>query len=183
MSIHVAITRRVREGHEAEFEEKLLRFAQQSLSHPGTRGVQVLRPAPDSDSREFGILRSFASVADRDSFYQSALFKNWESDIRPLVDGAPLNRQLHGLEEWFRDPTQPNERADSGPPPKWKMALVIWVALLPQVLLLRVILPPLPYAFGPAISTAIPVALLTWVVMPLLTRLLRRWLHPHASAG
>jgi antibiotic biosynthesis monooxygenase (ABM) superfamily enzyme len=35
----------------------------------------------------------------------------------------------------------------------------------------------LPFPLGAAISTAIPVAMLTWVVMPRLTKLLYRWLY------
>ena len=52
------------------------------------------------------------------------------------------------------------------PPANWKMAIVTWVALLPLAIALA------------HMSTAIPVALLTWLVMPALTRLLYRWLYP-----
>ena len=43
-------------------------------------------------------------------------------------------------------------------------------------------LAPLRLAFSPsALSTAIPVAMLTWVVMPRLSRVLSRW--PYASSS
>lgn len=57
-AVHCAITLNVREGKEAEFEEVLLRFVQLSLDYRGTTGVHLIRPAPESGSREFGILRS-----------------------------------------------------------------------------------------------------------------------------
>jgi antibiotic biosynthesis monooxygenase (ABM) superfamily enzyme len=60
------------------------------------------------------------------------------------------------------------------------MALVTWVALLPMVVGLAYIFAPLRLTFlvEAALSTAIPVAMLTWIVMPRLTRLLYRWLYP-----
>jgi antibiotic biosynthesis monooxygenase (ABM) superfamily enzyme len=52
------------------------------------------------------------------------------------------------------------------------------MALLPQVILLSFIIPKvLPFPVGVALSTAIPVAMLTWVVMPRLTKLLYSWLY------
>ena len=65
------------------------------------------------------------------------------------------------------------------PPAKWKMALLTWLALLPQVVALGFLLAPLrlPFVIAAPVSTAIPVALLTWVIMPRLTRLLSRWLY------
>ena len=57
------------------------------------------------------------------------------------------------------------------------MALVTWCALLPQVLLLGEVMPhELPKLVKSMLGTAIPVVMLTWVVMPWLTRLLQRWL-------
>jgi uncharacterized protein len=75
--IHIAITLRVRKSHVAEFERALEDFASRSFAEPGARGVQCLYPRPGSASTEYGILRSFASTADRDAFYGSAFFKDW----------------------------------------------------------------------------------------------------------
>jgi uncharacterized protein len=63
-------------------------------------------------------------------------------------------------------------------PTKVVMTLVTWVALLPQVIVLAYALAPLPLPFllG-SVSAAIPGAMLTWVVMPNLSRLLYAWLY------
>ena len=53
MPIHVAITRRVRAGSEAEFQQALREFLQTSFAHSGVQGASMLTPAPGSDSREF----------------------------------------------------------------------------------------------------------------------------------
>lgn len=81
-----------------------------------------------------------------------------------------------GLETWFTLPG-----STRAAPAKWKMALVTWCALLPHVLLLGALLPrDLPYPLGPALGTALPVASLTWLVMPRLSAWLAGWLYPHA---
>ena len=97
-------------------------------------------------------------------------------DLAQSAD-QPLVR--HGLETWFTLPGRPTLPA----PPKWKMAVVTWLALLPKVLVLGSLLPmDLPVVARAAVSTAIPVALLTWVVMPRVTRWLAPWLYARRGA-
>ena len=85
----VAIIRKARAGGEAKFEAALHEFIQRSLGEPGQLGVHVLRPAPGSDSREYGILRRFANAAARDAFYSSAVFRDWQQKVAPLTEGDP----------------------------------------------------------------------------------------------
>ena len=87
MPIHVAITRRVRAGSEAEFQQALQEFFQRSFAHGGVLGASMLIPPPGSDSREFGILRTFADEKERDAFYASPMFKAWEERARTLTEG------------------------------------------------------------------------------------------------
>jgi len=62
------------------------------------------------------------------------------------------------------------------------MALVTWATIFPLITGVVVATAPLP---GPlplvarlAVTTGITVPLMTWVVMPQVTRLLGRWLYP-----
>ena len=174
MSIHVAITRRVRPGREPEFEERLRKFVQASLDNPGTRGVQMLHPAPDAEVREYGILRSFATEADKDAFYQSPAYLQWVKDVGHLVEGEHTQRELHGLEAWFRQP-------DGGHPPRWKMGVATLAGVYPTSLLLGTFLGPhlhgLPRPVATLVVAVAMVLCLTWVVMPLVTKVLQHWLH------
>jgi antibiotic biosynthesis monooxygenase (ABM) superfamily enzyme len=176
MSIHVAITRRVLPGREAEFEAALREFFQASFSHGSVMGANMLTPAPGSDSREYGILRTFANEAERNAFYSSPNFRAWEEKARTMTEGEPSYRPLHGLEAFFHS-------AD-GAPTRWKMALATLVGVYPTSLLLGFLVAPqlhtLPKALVSLVIASCMVAQLTWVVMPLLTKLLHRWLHPHA---
>ncbi len=175
MPIHIAITRRVRPGCEARFQEALREFLQASFAHGGVLGASMLVPLPGTDSREFGILRTFANEAERDAFYESPMFKAWEERARALTEGEPKYRQLHGLEAWFRSP--------HNPPPRWKMALATLLGVYPTSLFLWATVGgavhtwPLPTRS--LVIAGFMVVLLTWVVMPLVTRLLHDWLHPH----
>lgn len=174
MPIHIAITRRVRPGCEAEFQAALREFFQASFAHGGVLGASMLTPPPGSDSREFGILRTFANETERDAFYESPMFKAWEERARTLTEGEPEYRQLHGLEAWFRSPHKP--------PPRWKMALGTLLGVYPTSLLLAVTVGEAVHTW-PLLARSLAVAgcmvaLLTWVVMPLVTRLLHSWLNP-----
>lgn len=174
MSIHVAITRRVRPGCEAEFQEALREFLQTSFSQETVLGASMLTPSPGSGSRDYGILRTFASEADCDAFYQSSLFKAWEERARTLTEGEAVYRQLHGLEAWFRSPQEP--------PPRWKMAVATLAGVYPTSVLIGLLVGPLTrglhFLAGSLVFAGLMVALLTWFVMPLVTRLLHHWLHP-----
>lgn len=67
MPIHVAITRRVRPGCEAPFQQALRQFFQDSFAHGGVLGATMIVPTPGSNSRDFGIPRTFADEKERDA--------------------------------------------------------------------------------------------------------------------
>src|SRR6266700_3988689 len=155
--VHVAITRRVRPGCEAEFQQALREFFQTSFAHGGVWGASMLTPPPGSDAREYGILRTFANDQERDAFYESPMFKAWDERARTLTEGEPVYRQLHGLEAWFRSP--------AGPPPRWKMAALTLLGVYPISLLIGLFLSSqlrkLPLALNLFIVSALIVTCLT----------------------
>ena len=173
MPIHIAITRRVRPGCETEFQQALREFFQNSFAHGGVWGASMLTPPPGSDTREYGILRTFANEQERDFFYESPMFKAWDERAKALTEGEPVYRQLHGLEAWFRSPHHS--------PPRWKMALATFLGVFPVAMILNLTLGSAirswPFLLSNAVFNACMVALLTWVVMPLVTRALQGWLH------
>lgn len=174
MPIHVAITRRVKPGCEAEFQAALREFFQSSYAHGGVLGTTMIVPSPGSESREFGILRTFASEKERDDFYASPIFKAWEKKCQTLTESNSWTyRPLHGLEAWFRSPHLP--------PPRWKMAVVTFLGVFPVATALSLTLGPAirswHFLLGNAVFNLCVVALLTWIVMPLVTRTLHPWLH------
>lgn len=174
MAIHVAVTRRVLPGREAEFEDALREFFQASFGQKSVLGASMIVPPPGVESREFGILRTFADEGQRDAFYSSPMYLDWERRAKDLTEGDPERRELTGLEAWFRN-------AEGPPPPRWKMAVITWVAVWPVSMLVPAAVLPLvrpllhPVLAAGAIAACI-VTVLTWVAMPLLVKITHPWL-------
>src|SRR2546426_5978852 len=90
MPIHVAITRRVKIGREGEFQQALRDFFQKSFAQDGVLGAHMLTPLPGSDSREFGLLRTFVDEKTRDEFFESGMFKAWEDRKSTRLNSSHL---------------------------------------------------------------------------------------------
>ena len=181
--IQVAIVRTVRAGCEAEFEKALHAFVERSLALSGQLGVHVIRPVPGSGSRQYGIIRRFADRESLAAFRESPEYLEWNQIAMDLTEGNGRVEELCGLESWF---TLSGETLQ--PLPQWKMAIATYLGVLPVVMALALSLGPFLRSWNFVLSNivfnALVLALLTWVVMPLTTRALHRWLyasHPKAS--
>lgn len=179
MAIHVAITRRVRPGCEAEFQKALRAFLLASMAREGMLGVHLLTPPPGDGSGEYGILRTFADAAERDAFYASPLYADWLERVAPLTIGDCARRELTGLEAWFR--------GTNALPPRWKMATATLIGVYPTSLLLSLTVAKgtgdWPFLLRNLAFAAAMVGVLTWLVMPAVTRVLRDWLHAAPAAA
>ena len=86
---------------------------------------------------------------------------------------SKVQREMTGLEAWFRSP--------QNPPPRWKMAVATYLGVVPVIMGLSLTIGPVVrswnFILNNLVFNACVVALLTWVVMPLITRILHRWLH------
>ncbi len=84
-----------------------------------------------------------------------------------------------GLELWFDRPTTTRDLKE---PPLWKQVIIGVVCVYPLVLLLNWGLGPvtqgIPKELAVLINVIILSTLLTYPVMPWVTRLLRAWLYP-----
>jgi uncharacterized protein len=176
-AVTVCITRTVKPGCEADFERALHEFVQRSLILPGQHGVHIMRPAPGSGSREYGIIRKFASRDALAAFRTSPEYLAWNQLAVELTEGSGRAEEFTGLESWFTLPG-----ASLRPLPKWKMAIATFLGVFPVATILSLTLGPViqswHFLLGGALFNACVVILLTWVVMPLITRALHQWLHP-----
>ncbi|AEA45320.1 antibiotic biosynthesis monooxygenase [Fluviicola taffensis] len=170
MSVHVAITRKVLPGKEEEFKEALRRFLSESFAHDGVHGASMITSLSETNEGEIGILRTFKNKEERDAFYNSEQFQKWETYASTLTE-EPIYRDLTGLEAWFRSPVAP---------PRIKMALVTLCGVFPTSLLLYFAVSPLikdlPVIVRLFVNAALMVILLTWLIMPFLTKLFKKWL-------
>jgi hypothetical protein len=174
--IQIATMRTVKAGCEADFEKALHAFVQRSLALPGQIGVQIIRPVPGGGSRQYGIIRRFADRESLAAFRESPDYDEWTQIATALTEGSGRVEELSGLESWFTLPGEPLQ-----PLPQWKMAIATYLGVLPVVMGLALTLGPFisswNFVLNNIVFNAFVVGLLTWVIMPLITRALHRWLY------
>jgi uncharacterized protein len=173
----VLYSRRVKPGREADFEAWARGIVAAARQFPGHLGASVL-DAPGS--REYHILFSFADRRSLRGWLDSEERRRWLARGGELLEADRGLQQLTGLETWFKLPgsSVPTMR----PPPRWKMWLVSLVAVYPLVLTFQVLVVPrmarLPLPLRALLFPLVLLTLMTFVVMPVVTRVLRRWLGP-----
>jgi uncharacterized protein len=175
--VTTTVTRQVKPGHEPLYEQFLEGIIAAASRFPGHLDAEVFRPQTAA-AGPYRIVYRFDSLAHLHAWLDSPEHAAWLERAEPHVIG-PLRRQvLTGLEGWFTLPSQPG----TPPPPRYKMALVTWATIFPLITLVVVATAPLvgslPLVLRLAVTTGVTVPLMTWVVMPRVTRLLHRWLYP-----
>ena len=172
--VTVVVNIRIKPGCEKDYDEWLGRFLILGKKVPGYLGTTtIIDTGTDSSSRQ---------VIHR--FRDKASLEAWENskDLHKLAEEAnknstPYLQKATGLETWFTLP----DLKTLVPPPQWKMAIVAFIGAYCISSLASVILRPYlgsqPLLFN-LFMTIILVIGLTYFAMPLLSRLLRRWLYP-----
>jgi antibiotic biosynthesis monooxygenase (ABM) superfamily enzyme len=173
-AVKVVFEWRVLSGNTAPFTRWLEQLVAEASASPGYQGSSVFTARED-----WLVLLRFAARADLDRWQNAVRTVEHLAAGEQLAHGGQRAQHRTGLETWFTLPGAAHE----APPPRWKMALVTWCALLPQVVLLGAIMPTAtPSWVATLVGTLVPVAMLTWFVMPALTRWLARWLYPRPHA-
>jgi antibiotic biosynthesis monooxygenase (ABM) superfamily enzyme len=177
--VTTTVTRRVKPGHEALYEGFLAGIIAAASAYPGHLGVEVFRPK-EADAGEYRTVYRFDTAEHLQAWLDSDEHAAWLERAEPHVIGPMRTSFVTGLETWFTLPGRPS----APPPPRYKMALVTWITIFPLITLIVTVTGPLleelPQAVRLGITTAIAVPLMTWVVMPRVTRLLHRWLFAEA---
>ena len=184
--VTVVITRRVKAGREAEYEAWLGRLQTAARGVPGYLGVTTQRPAPGA-AREYVSAVRFASLDDLRRYETSALHRDHLAEVAALVEGDATWQPLTGLEFWFTPPPGMAVPQPSRP----RMALLMIVVVFSLVLgigslvnAVAALLPwPLPAPLRLLLTITLEVLLMTYWLMPQLTRRLARWIYPAAARG
>lgn len=173
--VTVIITRVVRAGNEQAFEDAVKALISRALSAPGYLGVHITRPI--AGNQEYRAVVKFRTPETWESFQQEPDYVEFLTRIRPLLIEDPRVEAECGLESWFT----PRELV-MHPLPKWKMAIVTLLGVYPTSLLLGLTIgrwtSEWTFPLRALVFASSMVVILTWLVMPLLSRGLRRWLHP-----
>lgn len=144
---------------------------------PGYLGSNVIRPSGPDD--EFQIVFKFDHASNMKRWEESQERRLWLRKSRDLLVEKEKVRVLTGLETWFTLPSKDGEPSS----PRYKMAVVTWLAVFPTVLVIFTLFGPvlnlLPTVLRALVFTLTMVTLMTYVIMPRMTRLFSFWLYPN----
>ncbi|MCY0964746.1 antibiotic biosynthesis monooxygenase [Parathalassolituus penaei] len=175
-AVTVVISRRVKPGHEAEFEDLCTRLTQAASQFDGYQGSNLFRPATVEDP-EYRIIFRFANEQQLKIWNDSPERSTLVGRIETLLS-SPTQRDIsYGIAGWFELPVR---TVSIAPPPRYKMTLVSWMALYPIVTLVFLIFGPwlqqVPLLLRTLLVTALVMVLMSYVAMPRMTRWFRPWL-------
>ncbi len=172
--VTISIARKVVPGREADYEEWVRGITADALRFPGHLGVNVITPSPPA--REYVTIFRFDTYEHLAAWKESPVRARWLERLAGIVEGEDEERKGTGLEFWFSLPELPVAH-----PSPHKMALVLLVVVYSIVLVLKVLLDPVahdwPYWARSLLGVFLQVVLMTYLVMPRVTRLLKGWLY------
>ena len=174
--VTIVVRRRVKPGAGTAYEDWLGRLTNDAKSLGGYLGAEFHRPAPGSP--EYVSVFRFATLADLARFENSAIRQKYLAEVAPLVEAEAVWEKMTGLEFWF----QPPKGAKIAQPSPHRMALLLTAVVFALVLAINLALGPLmegwPLALRLLATVTLQVALMTYVIMPRLTRVLAKWIYP-----
>jgi uncharacterized protein len=185
--VTVIVKRIAKKDKIKEFEEWLSGISKEVARQEGSMGIDIIRPSPNKDSKsklEYVIIFRFNNYENLERWEKSPIRNEWLQKGRKLVESDPDVQKMTGLEFWFtpyfKDESSP--LIPLNPPPRYKMVIVtipvisiLLLTLVPQIHFLTEML-SIPFPLRLVIALTITVLLMTYVIMPLLTRLLKPWL-------
>jgi len=173
--VTIVARRVVKPGAEATYEDWLTRLTDAATALPGYLGAEFHRPtaigAPYISVFRFDTLDHLAA------FERSDLRARFLAEIAPHVEGDAVWDRLAGLEVWFEAP----KGAPLPQPNAFRMALILVAVVFFLVLALNIALGPLiggwPLAPRLLITVILQVFLMTYVIMPRVTKALGAWIY------
>jgi antibiotic biosynthesis monooxygenase (ABM) superfamily enzyme len=169
--VTVTVARVVRADQREAFERWADDVLEVAGRFPGNLGASLLHPGPGSS--EYHLVYRFVDDASLAAWERSSERRLALAHVEDMVDDERYNR-VAGLESFFtRSPT---------PGPRWRLTLLTVAAVFAITSLLQqFVMPHLaswPLELRLLMSAVVVVLLLGQVLMPALTRIFARWLHP-----
>src|ERR687898_2276781 len=185
--VTVIVKRIAKKDKIKEFEEWLSGISKEVSRQEGSMGIDIIRPSSNGSSKskfEYVVIFRFDSYDNLAKWEKSPIRNEWLQKGRKLVEADPDVQKMTGLEFWFtpffKDESSP--MIPLQPPPRYKMVIVtipvisiLLLTLVPQIHFLTEML-SIPFPIRLVIALTITVLLMTYVIMPLLTKLLKPWL-------
>lgn len=180
--VTTVVRRRVRPDRRDAYEARLRRLLADAAAAPGYLGAEVHPPAPGAAAEYTSVFR-FATLDELAAFERSDLRMRFLADIAELVEADALWDRHTGHEFWFSPPAG----TVVAQPVRWRMAVVVGSVVYLLVLVLGSIAAALmdgwPVPLRLLVVIAVEITLMTYVLLPWLTRRLARWIFPNRTAA
>lgn len=167
--VTLMVTRRVANGRYQDFIAWLREGEHLATDFPGYLGSGML--APPAGDNEFQIVFRFSDEQTMAAWEHSASRQAWLRRGAGLF-AHPEEKRAVGLDAWFGSALRQ--------PPRWKQSIAIWLAFFPVSLAFNLLfgsaLADLTLVSRVLLSTLALTPLMTYLFIPLATRLLAPWL-------
>lgn len=176
-SVTAIIQHHVRAESIDAYEQWLKRIVPVAERFPGHRGVHVIHPAPGSTF--YTVTVRFDSLEHADDWFQSSARQVLLGEVAPFLSRDEQRQTVTGLEFWFHP--EPGQK----PAKRYKQFLLTLSVIFPLSVLVPI---PVHWAahwlpwldnmiLARLVVAAIVVGLMSYFVMPRITRLFAPWLY------
>jgi antibiotic biosynthesis monooxygenase (ABM) superfamily enzyme len=183
LSVTTVIRRKVKPGKEAEYEAWAREIASKALAFDGHQGVNLIPPAGKDD--RYTLIFRFDSHEHLQAWEDSQTRKDLAKVGSELSEPETTEvKRYDSLEFWFD--LEQKQKAP-GRPAKYKMVTLTVLGLYPMIRFFIPLLPKIPvinliYLLPDWLATVpalfITTGILTYLVMPLITKVFKFWLYP-----
>lgn len=171
-SVTAVMSQRVRPDAWEEFRRAHVEISTAMRSFEGFLTCDLAEPVPGVQD-DHVVVFAFDSRDHLDRWLESPQRRHALKLIEPLIEGDRTLNVVGGFAGWF-------SVDHSEEPRRWKQAVAVLIALFPTTLALgfvqRTLAPDVAWVPALFASNVIGIAALTWLLMPLVTRLLSDWL-------
>jgi antibiotic biosynthesis monooxygenase (ABM) superfamily enzyme len=187
--ITVSIERRVNPERIAEATAWVQAGIRMATTFPGFLGSGWVRAGAESDT--WHMLYRFSDEVTLEAWENSAQRVGWLDDGKEFMEQSRVEKRT-GIERWFDAPSETSAENSSlpAPPPRWKQAISIALAYLPLsftfTLLATTFIPAwesLGIFLNALLSTLVLAPIMTYWMLPFVTRLIRGWLYAGRAAN
>lgn len=177
--VTVSIARTVQAGHHRQFAAWAHAGQELAREWPGYLGSGWVRSGPDAD--EWHVMYRFSNAETLQNWDNSHERSWWIASGGDLMEITRVEHRT-GIEGWFDNAGDVKISVpETVIPPRWKQAIGIFLPFFPLSLLANVLLKPVtgdwPLVLAVLLNVCILTPIMTYMFLPLSTRLLRPWLH------
>lgn len=178
-AVTAVVSHEVKPGREQAFvqwQDKVLKSQQK---YPGFMGSELFAPVEGIQDRWVVVFR-YDTREHLEEWLQSDVRRKLLDEGRDYFATYDVREIGSAFSGWFRF----GEGEQTGAPPNWKQAMSVLLALYPTVTVLNLTVgrvltdAGVPGYLGLFIGNVLSVGILTWVLMPLVNRVLLFWLAP-----